>query len=139
MSYTPFSKTYENWAPVVGRIFIASVFLAGAWFKIPGTAGFSMEAGFTAAAGVPLAGIAVFLAFLLEVISGAALIIGWKTRPVAFILVLYIILLTLIFHLHFGTPQDIGMFIEHLALIGGLLYISVLGAPFAAVTKDMPL
>jgi len=129
-------KTYENWAPVVGRVFLAAVFLVGAVFKIPGTKSLAGEVAFTAKAGVPLAPLAVFLAFLLELFAGIALVVGWKTRPVAFILALYTALLTLIFHFHFSTPMALDEFMSHLGLIGGLLYISVYGARHAAVERD---
>lgn len=119
------SKIYRDWAPTAGRIFLGIVFLSGAYFKIPGTESFSQEVGFTAAAGIPFPKIALFLAFILETITGISMIIGWKARAVAFILVLYTIFLTLLFHFSFKTPQDIGMFVSHLGLIGGLLYASV--------------
>lgn len=130
------SKVYEQWAPVVGRVLLAVPFAAGALFKIPTTAGFTMEAGMTAQAGVPLPEVAVFLGFVIEVIAALALVLGWQTRPTAFLLVLYTILLTAIFHHDFSTPQAIGAIITHVYLIGGLLYLSVYGARYIAVSKD---
>ncbi|HUQ29981.1 MAG TPA: DoxX family protein [Candidatus Paceibacterota bacterium] len=132
----PYSSNYERWAPVLGRILLAVPFLVGAFFKIPGTEGFAAEAGMTAAVGVPFATAAVFLAFLLEVLVGIAFIIGWKVRMFAAILIPYVILLTALFHHSFTTPYDIGFFVDHLVLIGALLYASVYGARYAAVTPD---
>lgn len=120
-------KIYNNWVPVIGRILIASVFLAGAWFKIPGSQSLAGEVAFTAKAGVPFPAVAVFLAFLLELIAPILIIIGWKTKLAAFILALYTLLLTYIFHWHFSSNMQIGEFFSHLGLIGGLLYISVYG------------
>lgn len=119
-----FFNIYERWASVIGRILLALVFLSGAYFKIPGTNMFRSEVGFTAAAGVPLPFVAVILAFFLEIIAAILLIIRRTTRITAFVLVLYTILLTFLFHFSFKNPQDIGMFISHLGLIGGLLYVS---------------
>ena len=44
------SRAYESWAPFLARVIFGIQFLMGAAFKIPGTAGFTAEAGMTAAA-----------------------------------------------------------------------------------------
>lgn len=126
-------RAYEKWAPVAARVLIAVAFLVGAFFKLPGTDGFAMESQMTADAGVPFADIAVFLAFILEVAGGIALIVGYKTRLVAFVLTLFVILLTAIFHMNFADPMTLGAFVSHLSLIGGLLYVSVYGAQRVAL------
>lgn len=126
-------RMYENWAPVVGRLLLAVAFLIGAAFKIPGTESFAAEVAMTAAVGVPFATVAVFLAFILEVAGGVALVIGWKTRLMAFLLMLFTVLLTALFHSNLSDPMQIGQFVSHLSLIGGLLYVSVYGAQHAAV------
>jgi len=132
------SRAYETWAPVVGRILLAVGFLIGASMKIPGTESFTMEVGMTAAAGVPFAYLAVILAGILEVVAGVAIIIGWNTRLFAFLLTLFTILLTALFHMSFADPMAFGIFMGHLYLIGGLLYLSVYGAQNMAV-KTCPL
>jgi putative oxidoreductase len=132
------ARAYEKWAPVLGRVLLAVAFLVGAAFKIPGTEGFAMEVGMTAAVGVPFASVAVFLAFILEVVGGVALIVGWNTRLFAFVLGLFTALLTALFHMDFSNPMNIGMFLSHLSLMGGLLYLSVYGAQSVAA-KTCPL
>ena len=131
-----YNLNYEHWAPVVGRVLFALLFLVGALFKIPFTAGFAMESGMTAAHYVPLPNVAVFIGFVIEVVAAAALIVGYRTRMVAFWLMLYTILLTLIFHSGFESPDALGQFISHLGLIAGLLYMSVYGAQYAARERD---
>lgn len=136
---SPFlSRPYETWAPVIGRILIGAQFLVGAAFKIPGTSGFTNEVAMTAAAGLPLATVAVFLAFILEVAAGVSLVIGWNTRFFAFLLMLFTIVLILVFYRNVGDPMTFGMMVSHLGLIGGLLYISTYGAQGKAV-KACPL
>ncbi|MES2225476.1 MAG: DoxX family protein [Patescibacteria group bacterium] len=136
MNLPHFSRAYENWAPVVARVLFGGLFLMGAAFKIPGTQGFIMESGMTAAAGVPLATIAVALAFVLEVVLGVSLIVGWHVRNAAFVLAIFTLALALIFYRNFADPMVMGQFISHLGLIAGLLYISVYGAQYAAVKRD---
>ncbi len=132
------ARAYETWAPVIGRVLLAVGFLIGAFFKIPGTEGYTMEVGMAAAVGIPFAAVAVFLAFILEIVASIAIIIGWKTRLFAFLLMLFTILVTALFHMTFADPMAFGMFVSHLSLIGGLLYLSVYGAQSMAV-KTCPL
>ena len=126
-------RAYEIWAPVVGRLLIAAAFLVGAAFKIPGTDMFALQVSMSEAAGLPFATLLVALAFVLELFAGVAIVVGWKTRLVAFVLMLYTILLTAIFHTNFLLPTTLGQFMSHLYLIGGLLYLSVYGAQKVAV------
>lgn len=136
MTLPPYSAWYVRWAPVLGRILFGLLFLMGAAFKIPGTAGFAAEAGMTAAAGVPFATVAVALAFLVEVVCGLAVILGWHARSAALVLAVFTLALALIFYNDFSNPEIMGMFISHLGLIAGLLYVSVYGARQVAVSKD---
>lgn len=130
------SRFYETWAPVVARVLFGGTFLLGASFKIPGTQGFTMESGMTAATGVPYADIFVFLAFLIEVILGICLIIGWHTRKAAVVLALFTLALAIIFYSNLSDLQTMGMFVSHLGLVAGLLYVSVYGAKRVALQKD---
>lgn len=132
------TRVYETWAPVLGRVFIALVFLVAASGKIPGTPMQAMEVAMTAAAGVPFPEIAVSLALIVEGVGGIMLLIGWNTRLAAFVLGLLTALLTAIFHMDFSKPETFGPFMTHLGLIAGLLYVSVYGAHSAAV-KTCPL
>lgn len=130
------ARAYEKWAPVIARIAFGLQFLLGAAFKIPGTPMFGMEVAQTAAAGVPLATVAVLLAFILEAAAGLMLVFGWHARKAAFVLAPYVLLLALIFYRNIADPMIMGEFVSHLAFIAGLLYVSVYGAQHFAVRKD---
>ncbi len=131
-----FAIKWQEWAPVVARIIFGAFFLFGASAKIPGTATFSGQVAMTAAAGVPLPEVALVLAFILELVAGLCLLLGWHTRLAAAILVPYIALLTVLFHLSFATQVDVGFFVDHLLLIAGLLYVSAHGAQRFALRRD---
>ncbi len=136
MAVIPHTRWYETWAPVVARVLLGGLFLMGAAFKIPGSHGFAMEAGMTAATGVPLASIAVLLAFLLEVIGALAIILGWHARAAACVLAFYTLALGIIFYANFSDPMVMGEFISHLGLVAGLLFVSVYGAKTFAIRRD---
>jgi putative oxidoreductase len=130
------SRAFETYAPVVARVAFGLQFLLGAFFKMPGTAGFPAEVAMTAATGWPFATLSVALAFVLEVCAGLALVFGWHTRAAAFILALFTLLLAFVFYRHVSDPMIMGMFISHLAFIAGLLYVSVYGAKAVALKRD---
>lgn len=131
-----YSRTFEGWTSFLARLLMALPFLVGAAFKIPGTAPFAMEVNYSALAGVPLPFVAVTLALVIEAVAAIAIIVGWKVRPIAFLLAVYVLILTLIFHRNLSDQMEFGQFISHLSMIGGLLYMSVYGIQFKAVRPD---
>ncbi|MDB5189900.1 MAG: DoxX family protein [Parcubacteria group bacterium] len=136
MNSSRYSRAYERWAPLVARVLLGGTFLMGAAFKIPGTQGFVMESGMAAAMGLPHASIFVTLAFVVEVVAGISLIIGWHARAAALVLAAFTLALALIFYTNFSDQMVMGEFISHLGLIAGLLYVSVYGAQTIAVRRD---
>jgi putative oxidoreductase len=133
MTLPHYSRAYETWAPFLARLIFGFQFLLGALFKITWH---GAEVAQTAAAGVPFPELAVWLAFVLEVVAGIALIIGFKVRTTALVLALYVLLLTFIFYRNVADPMVMGMFVSHLAFVAAFLYLSVYGAQRIAVRKD---
>jgi putative oxidoreductase len=133
MNFVYNTGAYEKWAPFVARLIFGFQFLLGATFKV---IGHGMEVTQTAAVGVPFAELAVWLAFILEVAAAISLIIGYRVRLTGFVLALYVLLLAFLFYRNISDPNTMGMFISHLAMIAGLLYVSVYGAKSVAVKKD---
>lgn len=115
---------------------MASLFLFAAMGQFPGSSSYAGQVRLSAYYGVPFPELAVTLAFLLEIVAGVALVIGWHTRLAAAVLIPYTLLLALIFYHNFSDPKQLGAFASHLALIAGLLYISVYGARHFAVQRD---
>lgn len=127
---------YRQWAPVLARIIFGGVFLFAASGKIPGTEMFIGNVMASVQVGLPFAYAAVLAAFALEVVAGLSLVLGYRTRLAAGILIPYVVVLTLFFHLSFSSPVEIGFFVDHLILIAGLLYVSAYGAQHFALRKD---
>ncbi len=139
MNSSLFWRIYERWAPFAARVLFGSTFLMGAAFKIPGTQGFVMESGMAAGMGLPYATIFVGLAFVVEVVGGLLVILGWHARAAALVLAVFTLALALIFYTNFSDQMVMGQFISHLGLIAGLLYVSVYGAQTIAIRKDRAL
>lgn len=130
------TRAFETWAPVVARLVFGAQFLFAAFGKIPGVPSFSYAVGFTASHGVPFAGTAVVLAFLLELVAGAMLLLGWKTRVAAVVLVPYVLLLAVVFYRDLSNPMNLGAVISHVSLAAALLLVSAYGAKRFAVKAD---
>lgn len=120
-------RAYEGWATWFARLIFAGTFLFASLGKIPGTAKYEMAVNFASHYALPFPKIALVLAFILEITAGIALVVGWKVRIAAFLLLLYTILLVLIFHLSFNSEMEMRGFINDLGLIAGLIYVSVYG------------
>lgn len=126
------SKGYELWAPVLGRVLIAALFIMGGIGKIMGFAG---SVGYAEAFNVPFPEIAIIIAIIVELGGGLMILFGLWTRFAAFMISAFLIVVTLIFHTNFADSSQMTQFLKNAAIIGGLLYVSVYGAHKAALKK----
>jgi putative oxidoreductase len=123
------ANTSGGVVPLLGRILISIVFILGGIGKI---FGFSMEEGMVAAKHLPLPAVALGIALVIELIGGLAILLGLFTRFTAWILLLYLIPTTLLFH-NFWAMQGMDRidnmvhFEKNLAIMGGLLVLAAFG------------
>ena len=136
MQLSTIMPLYEKWVPVLVRFIFGFVFLMSAYYKIPGTESFAMQVGMSEAVGIPFPYVAVLLAFVLEIVASAALIVGYKTRLAAFLLAGFVMLIGLFFYRNWADQTTFGYFMTCVTEAAGLLYISVYGAQHVAVKKD---
>lgn len=116
--------------PLLGRILISVVFILGGIGKITG---FSMEEGMVAAKHLPLPAVALGIALVIELLGGLAILFGVFTRVVAWILFIYLIPTTFLFHNFWAMSgmdhvDNMIHFEKNLAIMGGLLILATLGA-----------
>ncbi|MBI1424475.1 MAG: DoxX family membrane protein [Gammaproteobacteria bacterium] len=120
----------NNVVNLVGRILLAQIFIIAGVGKIFGYAG---TAAYMAAMGVP--GALLPLVIALEIGGGLLLIIGWKTKWVAFALAAFCIVAGLIFHHNFADMTQRIMFMKNLAIAGGFLILAMSGPGALSVDK----
>ena len=117
----------------LGRFFFALIFL----FAAPNH--FTRQAiAFSASQGVPLASIAVPLSGVVAIAGGLSILLGYRAKLGAWLIVLFLIPVTLMLH-KFWTVSDpmmaqiqIIMFMKNVSMLGGALLISQFGAgPFS--------
>mgnify|MGYP003304026135 FL=1 len=65
-----------------------------------------------------------FPSTLLEIILPILIIIGFKTRLCASIMVVFTISVTLIFHMDFNNQMQLIMFLKNISIAGGFLIIA---------------
>jgi putative oxidoreductase len=116
--------------PVIGRFLIALIFVLSGFGKL-GMIG--ATAAQMAGHGLPYANILVWGAVAVELGGGLMLMTGLLTRCVALVLCLYTLALALIFHAYWAVPAaevrtQHGAFFEHIAMMGGMLYVVAFGA-----------
>lgn len=117
-------------AAPAGRLLLAFIFIMAGAQKITGYAG---TAQYMEMMGVP--GALLPLVILTELGGGIALLVGWQTRVVAFLLAGFSLLSGLLFHLvpSFGmegmaAQTEMIMFMKNVSIAGGMLMVVALGA-----------
>jgi putative oxidoreductase len=113
---------WSDIAELAGRILLAVIFLLSGLGKITS---YRATAAFMASMGVPGALIPVVIAT--EVLGGLGIVLGWKTRIVAFLLAGFTLLTAVLFHSSFGDQEQMINFLKNLSMTGGFLLLVVHG------------
>ena len=123
------TSTWTRYLVPLGRVAFAAVFVvfAPADFTQQGVA-------FAAQQGVPLPGVLVPLAGLISLAGGLSVILGYRARLGAWLLVVFLVPVTIILH-NFWAVTDpmmaqmqLGFFMGNLSRLGGALLIAHFGA-----------
>ncbi len=115
-------NTQQNFTDLLGRIMISAIFLLTGLAKI---GGYAATQGYMASMGVP--GALLPLVIALEVGGSIAIILGYRTRLVAFLLAGFSVLSALIFHRQLGDQTQFIMFMKNIAMAGGFLFLVARG------------
>jgi len=101
---------------LAARALMSCVFIAAGWNKIASYAG---TQGFMRSLGVP--GSLLPLVILVELGGALALLVGFQTRIAAFSLAGFALLAGTLVHFHPGDQENMIVFMDNLAMVGGLL------------------
>ena len=116
-------NTTQNFIELLGRILLATLFLIAGLGKI---GGYAATQGYMEAMGVP--GMLLPLVIALEVGGALAIIAGWRTRLVAFLLAGFSIVSAVLFHSALGDQVQFVMFMKNLSIAGAFLLLVARGA-----------
>lgn len=111
--------------PFVGRILLAIIFIISGFNKISGWDG---TLGYMASKGLPMTEVLLGLTILIELGGGLMIALGLYARFAAFVIFLFLIPVTLIFHPFWADPEEMNTFLKNVAIMGGMLYIVTFGS-----------
>lgn len=111
--------------PLVGRALISAIYILSGLSKLAAPAA---TIGYISSAGLPFASLGLAVAIVTEVLGGAALLLGYRTRLVATGLALFTLATAFAFHGNIADQNQFIHFFKNLAMTGGLLQIIAFGA-----------
>jgi putative oxidoreductase len=127
----------KDWTALLGRILLAVMFVVSGYGKLTG---FDGAAGYIASKGLPMPQVLAAIAIVIELGGGIALILGWKTRWVALAFIVFLLVITPIFHNYWAAPPEQVMgqqinFMKNLTILGGMLLLLGFGPGRLSVDK----
>ena len=127
----------KDWAALLGRILLAAMFVISGFGKITG---FEGTAGYIASKGLPVPQVLAAIAILIEFAGGLAIVAGWKTRWAALAFIVFLIVITPIFHAFWAVPPEQVMaqkinFMKNCSIVGGMLLLFAFGPGRYSVDK----
>ncbi|MET0440623.1 MAG: DoxX family protein [Casimicrobiaceae bacterium] len=119
----------NDFAALIGRILLALLFVPAGFSTITG---FSGTVGYITSQGVPLPEAAVAIRILIELGGGLLVLIGWKTRWAALAFIVYLIVITPIFHGFWSVPEAQKMaqeisFWKNMGILGAFFLLLAFG------------
>ena len=118
-----------KYAVLAGRVLFSLIFL------VAGLGHFSAQSiGYASAQGVPLASVLVPFSGILSIAGGLSILLGYKAKLGAWLLIIFLIPVTFMLHKFWTIPDpmmkqmDMAMFMKNLGLLGGAFFIAFFGA-----------
>ena len=123
------TTTQRDLVALIGRVLLALMFIISGWGKITG---FSETVDSIAGKELPLPQLLAVIAIAIEFGAGLAIVFGWKTRWAAAAFVVFLIVITPIFHGFWYVPADQAMmqqinFMKNLSILGGMIVLFAWG------------
>lgn len=120
-----------KYLPLAARICLALIFINAGINHVTNFSGFVD----TIAKMLPLAPILAVGTIVFQLLGALSLVIGYKIRIGAVLLILFLIPASFIFHNFIADPAQLNAFLKNIGLIGGLLLILYTGAGAVSFEK----
>jgi putative oxidoreductase len=115
----------NRYLPLLGRALIALPFIFSGVGKL---AAYHATVGYISSVGLPLPQLGWLIAVIVELGFAAALVLGYRVRPVAIVLALYCLATAIFFHRNLADQNQMFNFFKNIMILGGLLQIVYFGA-----------
>jgi putative oxidoreductase len=110
---------------LAGRVLLSTIYLLSGLSKLAAPAA---TIGYITSAGLPFAPLGLAIAVVVEILGGAALIVGYRTRLVAAVLAVFTVATAIGFHSNLADQGQFIHFFKNIAMTGGLLQVVAFGA-----------
>jgi putative oxidoreductase len=117
----------------LARILMSSLFIWDGVLQLRNPAGTSQ---YFASVHVPVPEVAVWISIAVHLLGGLALLLGFRTRWAAALLILLCLGTAFGVHLPIGDRANMINFYKNLVMMGGLLYVVAYGAGGISVDKE---
>jgi len=129
--------SYDPIFNLAARVLLAALFLVNGYLKLTGYSG---TVGYMGKVGLPVPELMTILAIVIELGGGLLLVIGWRTRWVAWLLILFVVVATFTAHRFWSVEAalwfgEMNNFLKNAAIIGGLLLVATYGPGPLSVEK----
>ncbi|EAZ94319.1 DoxX family protein [Crocosphaera chwakensis] len=116
-------SNFQSNVSLLGRIFLSAIFIKSGVSKLLSPA---QTQAYMASKGIPLTEVLLWATILVLIVGGLSVLLGYKSKIGACLLIGFLIPATVIFH---GTfPEEEIAFFKNLGLMGGLLMILAFGS-----------
>ena len=114
---------------LIARVLLASLFIA---FGLRGVLAFPVTAAYFAKPGFPVPIAFALLSVAIQLVAGLMLVLGWRARGAAGLLVAYVLIATAVAHRYWEFDPAVqlgqmGNFYKNLAIAGGLMLLAAFG------------
>ena len=110
--------------PLVGRILLTLLFFVAGYNKLMNVGG---TAGYFGKLGLPMPDVTVWIVIAIELVGGLLILIGWKTRVVAWVMAIFTVATAVIGHKFWVDPSQATQFLKNLAIAGGFIMLAYAG------------
>ena len=122
-------KNQSDALALVGRILLGSIFVLSGFKKLMAFSGLVAS---ISGKGLPMPEVLAVLTIAIELGAGLLLVIGWKARWAAFLIFLFTIPVTVVFHNFWAmegaqAAMNQTQFLKNLSIMGGMLMVAAFG------------
>ena len=133
------NNAIQQWGPLTGRILISLIFLMSGFGKV---FQFDGQVAYAASQGVPLASLAIIISIIAELAAATMIIIGYRARLGALILLVWMIPVSIMLHacwnIEYPMAQQMHMimFMKNMAIMGAMLLNMSFGPGPKSINND---
>lgn len=115
---------FKKYIPLIGRAFLAAIFLKAA---VANTLGFQGIVEMMNSRGLPFPPLLLIGNIFCTLVGGLSILLGFKARIGAILLIIFLVPTTFVFHNPFTDPNEWNAFLKNFGLVGAMLFIYYYG------------